>query len=290
MNKYNGIIPALITPYTKEGKINEKSLEKLVKLNLDKGVNGFYVGGSTAEAFMLSLEERKYLLDIVSDTAKGQATIINHVGCISTDEAIELAKHAEKVGVDAISAIPPFYYKFSYEEIKNHYLDIVNSVNLPMIIYNFPAFSGVEMTSERVKELMNINSKFIGVKNTSMNLFEMAKMKEISKNIVVLNGHDEVLLGGLSMGANGAVGSTYNFMADKFIKIYKLFNENKIEEAREIQNKANAIIDVLIKANIFPAIKYILEKYEGIECNGCRKPFGDIAPGGKELLDAVLKK
>lgn len=134
MNKYNGIIPALITPYTKEGKINEKSLEKLVKLNLDKGVNGFYVGGSTAEAFMLSLEERKYLLDIVSDTAKGQATIINHVGCISTDEAIELAKHAEKVGADAISAIPPFYYKFSYEEIKNHYLDIVNSVNLPMII------------------------------------------------------------------------------------------------------------------------------------------------------------
>lgn len=122
-------------------------------MNIKKGVDGFYVGGSTGEAFLLSREERKYILDIVKEVGKGKCKIISHIGCIGTDHAIELAEHAKRVGVDAISAIPPFYYKFSFKEIKNYYFDIVNQVDMLMIVYNFPALSGVELTEERVAEL-----------------------------------------------------------------------------------------------------------------------------------------
>lgn len=114
-------------------------MQKIVKMNLEKGVDGFYVGGSTAEAFLLSLYERKHILELVAVEAGGKCSIISHIGCISTDQAIELGKHAERVGVDAILSIPPFYYKFSFNEIKKYYTDIADQVNLPVILYNFPA-------------------------------------------------------------------------------------------------------------------------------------------------------
>ena len=119
MNKFQGIFTALLTPFDKNNKVNEKELEKLVKFNLEKGAKGFYVCGSTAEAFMLSKEERKQILEVVKSAAP-EATILAHVGSIDEAVATELASHAEKVGVDAISSVAPFYFKFSFEEIKNY--------------------------------------------------------------------------------------------------------------------------------------------------------------------------
>lgn len=285
--KFKGIFPALVTPYTKEGKINEKSLREIIRINLKKEVSGFYVDGSTAEAFVLSMEERKQLLDIVFDETNGNCILIYHVGSIGTKEAIELAKHGERIGVDAISAIPPFYYNFTFNEIKEYYIDLVESVNIPMIIYNYPAFSGVQLTIDNFNELLK-DDRIIGVKHTSMNLFELERIKD-KYNKILFNGHDEVFLGGLSMGADGGIGSTYNFMAEKFVKIYKLYNENNMEEASQIQKEANNIIDVLIKVGVIQGIKYALERM-GIECNECRKPFRGLSYEDKKLLDMIFDK
>jgi N-acetylneuraminate lyase len=285
MEKFKGIFPALVTPYDENGEMNEKSLRKIVQLNIDRGVTGFYINGSTAETFVLNMEERKRLIDIVADEVKGRSTLIYHVGNISTSDAIELAKYGEKVGVDAISAIPPFYYKFSFEEIKEYYQDILNSVNLPMIVYNFPANSGVQFSLDHFKELLS-DDRIIGIKHTSMNLYDLERLQyETGK--FLLNGHDEVFLGGLNMGAIGAVGSTYNLMADKFVKIYQLFQEGSLEEAFAIQREANNVIDAFIKVGVNQGIKYGLEKM-GIECNGCRKPFKGLSADEKVLLDRVL--
>lgn len=284
----NGIFPALITPYKGDGSINEESLRNLVKMNLDKCVKGFYVGGSTAEAFLLTLEERKQILDIVADEAKGKCTLISHIGCISTGQAIELGKHAEKVGVDAISSIPPFYYNFSFNEIKSYYYDIVDNVNLPMFIYNFPAFSGVTLNSTNLKEFI-CDNRFLGVKHTSYDLYQLQQMKSLDERLIMFNGHDEVFLGGLAMGADGAIGSTYNFMAEKFVKMDELYHANKLEEAQKVQIEANEIIKALIKVGVLPGVKYALE-LQGIECGGCRKPFKGLTEDEKALLSEILKK
>jgi N-acetylneuraminate lyase len=285
INKFRGIFPALVTPYTKEGNINEKSLREIIRINLKNKISGFYVNGSSAETFLLNIEERKQILDIVFDEIGGNCALIYHVGSIATKEALELAKYGESIGVDAISAVPPFYYNFNFNEIKEYYIDLVESVNIPMIIYYFPAFSGAQLSIDNINELL-IDDRVIGIKYTSINLYHLERIKN---NKVLFNGFDEILLGGLSMGADGGIGSTYNFMADKFVKIYNLYNDNKIKEALKIQKEANNIIDVLKKVGVIQGVKYALEGM-GIECNGCRKPFKNLNDEDKRLLDFIFEK
>ncbi|MBA7524849.1 N-acetylneuraminate lyase [subsurface metagenome] len=288
MKKYKGIFPALVTPYTAGGEINGQALREIVKMNIEKRVNGFYVGGSTSEAFLLTHEERKEILKIVSDEARGKCTIIFHIGCINTDQAIDLAEYAQKVEVDAISSIPPFYYNFSLKEIKNYYKDIINQVDLPMIVYNFPAFSGVSFNSNNILDLLS-DERIIGVKHTSYDLYQLERMKRINENLIIYNGHDEVFLAGLAMGADGGIGSTYNFMAEKFIMIKKLFEEGKHEDAKKLQIEANEIIKVLIEIGVIQGIKYALV-LQGIDCGITRRPFKGLNEEEKDLLHNTLTR
>ncbi|MGM0877920.1 MAG: N-acetylneuraminate lyase [Bacillota bacterium] len=286
MEKFYGIIPALITPFTENGKINEKALQQIVKINLEKGVSGFYVGGSTGESFLMTTEERKTILEIVSHEAKGKAKIIAHIGSIATDHALELSRHAAELQVDAISSLPPFYYKFSLSEIKSYYLDIVNEVSLPMIIYNIPALTGVSFTSDNIGDLLE-DTRIMGVKYTSHDLFQMQRMLQEYPEVTVFNGHDEVFLGGLAMGAKSAIGSTFNFMAEKFIRIQKLYEAGKLDEARNLQAEANQIISILIKVGVFQGVKEAL-KMMGIPCGECRRPFKKLDNEERNMLQKVL--
>jgi N-acetylneuraminate lyase len=244
------------------------------------------VGGSTGESFLLSVEERKAILEIVSHEARGKAKIIAHIGSVATDHAIELARHAADLKVDAVSSVPPFYYKFSLPEIKSFYLDIVNDVSLPMIIYNIPALSGVTFTSQNISDLLT-DSRVIGVKWTSYDLFQMQRMLSENPNLTIFNGHDEVFLGSLAMGAKAAIGSTFNFMAEKFIHIQNLYETQKLEEARILQDEVNQIIDVLIRIGVFQGVKAGLEMM-GIPCGDCRKPFKKLNLEERKLLQQVL--
>lgn len=285
--KFEGIIPALLTPFDKEDAVNTKVLAEITQYNLDKGVNGFYVGGSTAEAFLLTQEERKQILATVAEVAKGKATLIAHIGCISTKQAIALGKEAQKLGYDAISSVSPFYYKFSFAEIKKYYYDIVDAVDLPMFIYNFPAFSGVNLTPDNIKEFL-VDDRFLGVKHTSTDYFALQQFKAEFPNKIVYNGYDETFLAGLAMGADGAVGSTFNLMAEKFIQIRKLFKENKLEEAKAVQDQANAVIRALCKVGVMQGEKAVMDAL-GFDMGPARAPFAPLTDTQKqELLDTVM--
>lgn len=288
MQQLKGVIPALLTPFTKENKINEKALQALVQMNIKKGVDGFYVGGSTAEAFLMSVEERKHILEIISGETKDKCFIISHIGCISTEQAIILAKHAEKIGANAISSIPPFYYNFSFEEIRKYYYDIEDVVNLPMIVYNFPAFSGVTLNIDNVGEFFR-DPRFIGLKHTSSDYFTLERVKQKFKNVIVYNGYDEMFLSGLIMGADGGIGSTYNVMAEKFLRMRKLFQEGRIGEAQKIQTEANNIIKVLAKVGVMAGEKEILNQM-GLNFGECRRPFRELSEKEKKNIQDVCRE
>ncbi len=283
-NKFKGIFPALLTPFNEKNEINEKALEKLIEYNIQKGVTGFYVGGSTAEAFLLSDEERLQVYKLVKEIVGKRCTLIAHIGCISTRQTIMFGEYAQSLGYDAISAVAPFYYKFTFDEIKQHYFDVVDQVNLPMLIYNFPAFSGVNLTTENLKEFLN-DERFIGVKHTSNDYFALEQFKTAFPNKIFYNGFDEMFLAGLSMGADGGIGSTYNFMAEKFIKMQQLFNEEKHSEAFEVQQTANKIIAALIKVGVFQGEKAVLNML-GFDFGDVRAPFKGIS---KENYDYIEK-
>ena len=285
---YSGIFPALVTPYTKKNEINETSLRKLVSWNLSKGVKGFYVCGTTAEALMLSLEERKNILEIVVDENKNKVKIICHVGCISTDDSIELTHHACELGVDSISSIPPFYYPFTLEEIKSHYILIAEASNKPIIIYNFPSNSGFKITYQFLNFTKNYKNKFIGLKHTSKDLYELEKIVNHFNDFVVLSGYDEMFLGAIAMGAHGAIGSTYNFMSEIFIQLMSSFNQGKYDEARELQRKANLFVNLMENTTGIPQVKAALEIL-GIECNGCRNPIMKLNNSTINKIEKTMK-
>lgn len=276
-----GIFTALLTPFDKNDNVNEKELEKLVRHNVNMGASGFYVGGSTAEAFFLSTEERKLIMDVVKDTAP-EKTLIAHIGSLREKEAHELSAHANKLGYKAISSVAPFYFKFTFEEIKGYYIRLAENSDIPMLVYHFPGFSGVNMGMGEISQFLS-DDRFMGIKYTSNDFFTMEQCKSRFPNKVVYNGYDEMFLCGLSMGADGGIGSTYNFMADKFVRIQKLFDAGRISEAQEIQKQANRIISILCKIGVMPAEKEVLCQL-GLDFGKCRPPFSSPNEEAREFI------
>lgn len=274
MSTFDGIYPALLTPFDGMGEINHSALRALVRLNLKKGVQGFYVGGSTAEAFLLTVEQRKALLETVISETAGRAKVIAHVGTISQRDAVDLARHANDCGADAISSIPPFYYGFPFECIERYYYALADASRVPVVVYHFPANSGVQLTVEHVRRFLR-DERFLGIKFTSNDLFMLSQIKQIREDVVVFNGYDEIFLSGLAAGADGGIGSTYNFMAEKFLAIKAAFDRGDVAEAQRIQTEANHIIEALCKLGVMPAEKAALTLM-GIDMGKCLPPFQQL--------------
>ena len=280
--KFKGIFPALLTPFDGQNRVDTEVLGRLVDYNLQKGVDGFYVAGSTAEVFLLDAKERLAVMETVSSRAGGKCTLIAHIGCISTKQAIEYAREAKEMGYDAISSVAPFYYKFSFEEIRRYYFDIVDAVDLPMLIYNFPAFSGVNLTTDNIREFL-ADDRFLGVKHTSSDFYALEQFKAGFPDKVVYNGYDEMFLAGLSMGADGGIGSTFNFMAEKYIEIRRLFQENDMSAAQALQREVNTILRALVEVGVMQGEKAIMEGL-GFPLGQARSPFAPLSGAQKEKL------
>ena len=269
-----GIFPALVTPFDSRDRIDRAALARVIEYNINKGVQGFYLGGSTGESLLLNQEERKDLTELVVEHVGGRSKVIAHIGCFATRDSIELAGHAKSCGVDAISALPPFYYKFTLGELKQFYLDIVDAVQLPMIIYNAPVLTGVSFDNQNLGPIFD-HPLVIGVKFTSYDLYQMQRIITTNPDKFVINGHDEIYLSALAVGSRCAIGSTFNFMSGLYLKMRSLFDENKLDEARVLQNKANVIIELLISIGVFRGVKGMLGVL-GLDCGDCRAPFAPL--------------
>ena len=290
MKDFSGMYAALLTAFDKDGSINYEATGMLAERNIQKGLKGMYVAGSSGEAMMMSEEERVSLLEYVSRLNNGRVTLIAHVGSTSTDAAIRMAKRAAELGYDAVSAVAPYYYSFSGEAIRGYYTDILNATDLPMLIYNFPASGGFDGMLSLVSDMID-NKKLMGVKHTSVNLFELERFKHMKRPLTVFNGFDEMLIGGLSMGADGGIGSTYNFLQDDILAIYAAFKKGDLKKAMEVQEKVNRIIEAMIPFGVFAMEKAILTEL-GIPMGDCRKPFLPLSEAGKakaKEIAATLK-
>lgn len=201
--EYAGLHAALVTPYTETGEVNYRELKKLVRRLIAEGIDGFYVGGSTAETFLLTESERKGILEAVLEENNGEKLVVSHVGAISTRQAVDFAQHAEAAGADAVSAISPFYYKFTQREIEDYYLEIMAGSGLPMFVYNFPNLSGFALT-EPFLERLKSSSRLAGIKFTSSDMFQLERIKARNPGLTVWNGFDEMLLSGSPRGRTGA--------------------------------------------------------------------------------------
>jgi len=283
LNEIRGVIPAMVTPFDDDESVSIEKTKKLVDYLIEMGVGGFYLTGSTGEGFLMEPQERKMLVETVMEEVRGRVPVIVHVGAISTRITVELAKHAYECGAAAVSSVPPFYYKFSFDEIARYYKDIAEAVPLPLIVYIIPATTGVDMGASAVAKLAEIEN-VKGIKFTSMNHYEMQRIREkLGDDFVIYSGADEMALSGMLMGADGIIGSSYNCMPEVFVKILKAIKENNIKEAEKYQFIANDIIEIFGKYNYHASLKQGM-KWLGVDCGRNRRPFKRLTPEEVEAL------
>lgn len=279
MKNFKGVYAALMTPFHADGSVDYDALIALADHCIRSGLTGLYVGGSTGEGFLLTEEERMDVFRTVGKHFSGKCNLFAHVGAISTDSAVRMAKAAAESGFDAVSAVAPFYYAFPLEAIKTYYSDIMHATQLPMLMYNFPNAGGFNGMLDVVHAFID-DEKLLGIKHTSQNLFELEQFKHLERDLFVFNGFDEMLVAGLSMGADGGIGSTYNFMPQIILEIYNSFNKGDIAAAQKAQEKANRIIADIIPYGVFQMEKEILKNL-GLPVGECRKPFLPLSAEGK---------
>lgn len=293
LNKYRGIFPAFYACYDETGAISPERIRAFSEYLIGKGVNGLYVGGSSGEWIYQSVEERKLLLENVMAAAGGRVTIIAHVACNNTADSRALAAHAERLGADAIAAIPPIYFHLPPYGIAKYWNDISDAApNTDFIIYNIPQLAGVALSSTLLREMLK-NPRVIGVKNSSMPVQDIEMWRD--EGALVFNGPDEQLLSGLAAGAIGGIGGTYAVMPELYLRIYALVGEGRIPEARAIQDACCHIIYKLCaaKGNMYAVIKAVLRKLGAPDIGGVRAPLYEIQPEDEPVVEeaaAMVRK
>ncbi|MFM0621436.1 dihydrodipicolinate synthase family protein [Streptococcus suis] len=276
LSKYHGIIPAFYACYDEAGEISSEGVKALVQYFIDKGVQGLYVNGSSGECIYQSVADRKQILEAVMEVAKGKLTIINHVACNNLKDSVELARHSEELGVDAIAAIPPIYFRLPEYSIAAYWNGISAAApNTDFIIYNIPQLAGVSLTPSLYKEMLK-NPRVVGVKNSSMPVQDIDTFVSLGgEDYVVFNGPDEQFLGGRLMGAKGGIGGTYGAMPELFLRLNQLIADKDLETARQLQATINTIIGKLVSGHghMYAVIKEVIRINDGLDIGSVREPL-----------------
>ena len=285
ITKYQGIIPAFYACYDDNGNISPERVREMTRWLIGQGVKGLYVGGSSGECIYQGKEERKVVLENVMAEAKGKITVIAHIACNNTADSCELAAHAESLGVDAIAAIPPIYFKLPPHAIAKYWNDMSAAApNTDFIIYNIPQLAGVSLTVPLLQEMLK-NPRCIGVKNSSMPTQDIQMW--IDEGALVFNGPDEQLISGLVMGAVGGIGGTYSVMPKLYVELYRCVKAGEMAKALDIQNDCCRIIYKLCSGhgNMYAMIKETLRKLGCPNCGSVRAPLAEIIDSDMPIVE-----
>ena len=284
----NRILPALVTPLLPSGQLDEKSAERLIDHLYAKGVGGLYVTGSTGEGIYLDGAIRQRIVEIACRLSKGRGSVIVHVGAIQAAKAFDLAAHAGKAGADAISSIPPFAGGYSWDEGRAFYVELARQSPLPVVAYYIPGLTGQHQSIVNLASLLSVPN-IAGYKFTDPNFYTMQRLlTRFNSDQVLYNGQDEALALGLQVGAHGGIGTTYNFMPELIMEIYRHCQAGRYTEAVAAQRKANDIIEPLLWSQALAASKLILVWQGLIDHATCAFPRGTLNEAQQgQLRDAL---
>ncbi len=211
MQKFRGSMPALVTPFTDSGAFDEKAFRDFVEWQIEEGSNGLVPVGTTGELPTLSHDEHKHVVEVTIEVARGRVPVIAGAGSNNTAEAIDLAKHAEKAGADAVLVVTPYYNKPSQRGLKAHFGAVADAISIPLFIYNIPPRSVIDMTPETMADLRHSRQNIVGVKDATANLARVTEQRRAcGEDFVQLSGEDITALGFMAHGGNGCISVTAN--------------------------------------------------------------------------------
>ena len=284
-----GMIPAMLTPFNHQGELNEAVAEQMTERFIQAGVDGLFCLGTNGEFFAMSPDEKVRLIEVVMNKADGRIPVYAGTGGISTKETIELSLKMKALGVDALSVITPFFLPYTQEELKQHYIQLAEAVDLPIILYNIPGRTGVNLEPETVSELAKIPN-IVGIKDSS-GKFELIQeyIRVTDNNFSVMAGNDSLILDTLIAGGKGAVAATSNVSPDWIVNLYTNWKKGNIEEARVWQEKLNGlrgILDLGTLPSVFKACLQIL----GIPVGEARQPVQPVSGDARQKIEGVLQE
>lgn len=282
MEGFNGVYPALVSPKDDDGRLSLTRAEALITRLYEAGVHGLYLCGNTGEGYLLSMDERKRLTELAVDVSKGKGKVVVHVGAPAETDGIDLAKHARSAGADGVSSLPPYVQGYQFDEHLAYYTQIAYAADLPTFVYYIPVVTKVEFTLDQMDELLGIHG-VEGLKFTNYNLYLMEGIVNGGRSPHVFNGHDEVFLAGLTMGAQAGIGTFYNLVPKTFIGIYDAFNAGDLDRARTHQATANRLIRTCHAFRQNGAVHAIFQM-QGADCGD---PIRPARPLGKEQGEAL---
>ena len=293
MFKPEGIMPALVTPFSKEGKqFDEEQMRVLVNHCIESGVHGVVPCGTTGEFVNMTVEERKRVIDVVVDEANGRAAVVAGTGASGTDEALGMAKYAKDAGADAALIVTPYYLKPTSRGIYEHYFTIASEMaDFPIILYNIPQCTGLPLPWQMVEDLAQVPN-IVGLKDSSGQLsFILAVLEKVRDKINVMCGHDEVVVAALAAGASGAILASANFISDVWVEIYNCIQKGDLQRARELQYKVQKIARITAASGAV-GTKEALNMI-GIKVGSVRLPLsvgGELTYEAREELRLDLEK
>ena len=287
----DGMFVPCITPFTRTGRLDVKALRTCVRFWLEGGVSGLAPCGSNGEAPYLSRQERIKVVETVMDEVNGKVPVIAGTGSMSTQETVTFTKDAADLGVDAALVVTPFYFKLSNKEILGHFRAVSETVDVPIVVYNVPKFTGVSLEPHQVQELATENERIIGIKDSSGNICTLTETVRLTGDkISVLAGTADVALSMLLIGGRGAVLAVGNVFPALCSQLYKAFKNRRYEEASRMQNRISFANEVLVKRfNQIAAIKEAM-RLQGLASGYPRKPALPLDREGTKTLENLLKE
>jgi len=292
MYKPQGILPALVTPFTEDGKqVNEEALRSLVNHCIELGVSGVVPCGTTGEFVNMTTEEKKKVIDIVIDAANGKVKVVAGTGASGTDQALQMTKYAKDAGADAALIVTPYYLKPADRGIYEHYDTIASQVDLPIILYNIPQATGLSLPWQMVEDLAQIPN-IVGVKDSSGQLsFILAVLEKVRDKINVLCGHDEVVVAALAAGCSGAILASANVMPDIWVQVHNAIQKGDLPTARQLQYKVQKIARIIAKSGAVGTKEAL--NMMGVKVGPVRLPLsvgGELTYEEREELRLDLEK
>jgi N-acetylneuraminate lyase len=275
-----GVIPAVLTPFSARGDLDRfvAHVDRLYAA----GVDGIYVGGNAGEWYAMSSDERKTLTRAAVEASRGRGRALVHVGAARIEESIELARHAETMGADAISSLPPYMQGWSVAEVRCWFERLAEATDLPFFIYYFPRLTG-GATGESFFQAMRTLRGIAGYKFTDLNLFDLGIL--LRESYTVLNGHDPNLSAALRMGASGGIGSFYNIAPDLVVALLRAHTTGDADAAERIQVQLNRTIQVVRGYRLVPALKYLC-RLQGFDQGVMREPMLPLAAEEQKRLES----
>lgn len=297
MSRYFGIVPALVTPFGADERVDYGRWQALIDSHIAAGVDGLFAGGSSGEAYALDAEERRVMLRFCRQAAAGRVTLYGNVGAITTRETIRLAQAAQADGVDVLVVVTPYYLHPTQDELAEHYVEVCRAVRAPVLAYNFPYHGGVQLLPETLGRIAARCENLVGIKDSSGKLEQMVAYGSSLPSaggqagrptpLAVFVGNEPLILDGLRRGCVGCVAAFANIAPRLFVDLYRAFREGRDGDAERLQGLVTALA-ATVSLHTFPSVIKEAMRLAGRPAGLCRRPIGPVPAEASQRIEAAI--